>query len=431
MSFQATVYRVLIASPSDVSEERKAIQEAMHLWNTQNSEMFNIIFMPTMWETNSVPEMGARPQAKLNDQIVDKSDLLIGIFWTRLGTSTGIAESGTLEEIQRFIEGSKKVMIYFSNRPVSPQLYEPTQFMKLQEFKQECLSKGLLGDFTTEDELKRKITELLMKLAREAETRILPPDTRNKHREPQLEISLNDSVERLSLTRPGTFFTKEQHGFIVYDEIDEYLQKYITAEDVEQYNENIPEEEHVDRYNESLEVYNRVQNGRLNLKVSISNVGTLKANNIFCTMRFPSELLVIEKDTHEDWEKPSKPDFPVNPLVRAMEKYHKDLREKLLPTYGILANLRSFDHLTTNLYRDVKYTRLLPAAHSNWRLNVAENAVTIQVNSLLHTKRYTFDEEIEVIPLQLGEFPIEIEMICEEMEIPIRCSFPISVVNAN
>jgi hypothetical protein len=39
---------------------------------------------------------------------------LIGVFWTRVGTPTGIAESGTLEEIERVAAEGKLVMLYFS-----------------------------------------------------------------------------------------------------------------------------------------------------------------------------------------------------------------------------------------------------------------------------------------------------------------------------
>ncbi|NRS14940.1 hypothetical protein HP398_00645 [Brevibacillus sp. HB1.4B] len=89
MAKQAPFYRILIASPSDLHKERKVIRDAINTWNTQNADIFNIIFLPTMWETNTVPTMGDRPQEIINQQIVDKSDLLLGVFWTRIGSPTG------------------------------------------------------------------------------------------------------------------------------------------------------------------------------------------------------------------------------------------------------------------------------------------------------------------------------------------------------
>lgn len=131
MSFSATVYRILIASPSDLTEEREAIKNNINLWNTQNSEQYKVVFMPTMWETNTTPRAGERPQEIINNQIVDKSDLLIGVFWTRIGSPTGVAESGTIEEIQRFIDSKKIASLYFSNKPIPPDGLNVEQFQKL------------------------------------------------------------------------------------------------------------------------------------------------------------------------------------------------------------------------------------------------------------------------------------------------------------
>lgn len=46
--------------------------------------------------------------------------MLIGMFWTKLGTSTGVAESGTVEEINQLVEQQKPALLYFSNRPIDP-----------------------------------------------------------------------------------------------------------------------------------------------------------------------------------------------------------------------------------------------------------------------------------------------------------------------
>src|SRR3990172_1493833 len=122
MSIQATVYRVLIASPSDVLSERKAISEVLYAWNALNSVAMNIVLLPVMWETHSAPEMGGRPQEIINKQLVRDCDFLIGTFWTRIGTHTGVAESGTVEEIREFLKAGKPVMLYFSTAPVVPDI---------------------------------------------------------------------------------------------------------------------------------------------------------------------------------------------------------------------------------------------------------------------------------------------------------------------
>ena len=46
MSYQATVYRVLIASPSDVPDERQIIPEVIHGWNDLHSVDMAVVLLP-------------------------------------------------------------------------------------------------------------------------------------------------------------------------------------------------------------------------------------------------------------------------------------------------------------------------------------------------------------------------------------------------
>ena len=120
VTYAATVVKVMIASPSDVLEERRVIREAIDVWNTINADDRKIVLMPLGWETHSSPEMGDRPQAIINEQLLKDADLLVAVFWTRLGSPTGTAPSGTVEEIEKHLAASKPAMIYFSKGARSP-----------------------------------------------------------------------------------------------------------------------------------------------------------------------------------------------------------------------------------------------------------------------------------------------------------------------
>ncbi len=41
--------------------------------------------------------MGVRPQEAINTQLVRQRYILVGMFWTKIGGDTGVAESGTVE----------------------------------------------------------------------------------------------------------------------------------------------------------------------------------------------------------------------------------------------------------------------------------------------------------------------------------------------
>src|ERR1700693_2712688 len=91
--------------------------------------------------------LGTRPQQALNEQLVSKCDILLGMFWTRIGTSTGVAESGTVEEIDEFVAASKPALLYFSRRPVDPTKIDTKQLNRLKAFKKHTLTNALTGEF--------------------------------------------------------------------------------------------------------------------------------------------------------------------------------------------------------------------------------------------------------------------------------------------
>src|SRR6266852_236273 len=120
MSFKSETYRVLIASPSDLAEERRAATEAVNEWNAPHAAAESVVLLPVKWETHATPQSGVRPQDAINRQLVRDCDILVGMFSTKIGTSTGVAESGTVEEIDQFVSVGKPALLYFSNRPIDP-----------------------------------------------------------------------------------------------------------------------------------------------------------------------------------------------------------------------------------------------------------------------------------------------------------------------
>ncbi len=146
MPYQATVYNVMIASPSDVESERKLAREVIFEWNSLHSKDKNIVLMPIGWDTHTAPEMGAHPQIIIDKQILRNADLLVGIFLHRLGTPTLDAQSGTAHEIDSHTSSGKPAMIYFLEEKVDPSKFDTKQYEKLMTFKEDMKKKGLLHE---------------------------------------------------------------------------------------------------------------------------------------------------------------------------------------------------------------------------------------------------------------------------------------------
>jgi hypothetical protein len=155
--FQATACNVMIASPGDIQIERNIVREVVHEWNTVNAMSRNAVLLPVGWETHSTPLQGDRPQAIINGQLLKDADLLIAAFWTRLGTPTGKAASGTVEEIEEHIKAGKPALLYFSTAPVAPESLDPDQYQALKQFKSECRDRGLYHTYDSPTEFRDKV----------------------------------------------------------------------------------------------------------------------------------------------------------------------------------------------------------------------------------------------------------------------------------
>lgn len=135
MPFRATAYRLLFSAPGDVSDEDiAAATRAVERWNALYGVGSAAVVIPTTWIDHSAARFGDRPQSVLNEQLVDTSDIVIAIFWNRLGSPTGEAESGTIEEVARAHSRGAYVGILRCERPVKQDEVDPEQLTRLREY---------------------------------------------------------------------------------------------------------------------------------------------------------------------------------------------------------------------------------------------------------------------------------------------------------
>ncbi|MEB2308491.1 MAG: hypothetical protein OZ917_04225 [Candidatus Brocadiaceae bacterium] len=164
-------YRCLLISPSDVEEERKGLAGTVDHWNAQIGDALGARVELVMWEIHSALDMSAPPQKILNSQIVDDCDFAVAVFWHRLGTPTENFSSGSIEEIEKIRASRKRILIYFSSRPIPQEALAINQYQLLQEIKNNYQQQGLLGTYSDTENLKQQfilhltkiITELLSK----------------------------------------------------------------------------------------------------------------------------------------------------------------------------------------------------------------------------------------------------------------------------
>lgn len=144
------ILQVFVASPNDVAEERATLEDVIRELNITWSKELGIYLELVKWETHAYPSVGTDPQAIINEELGDNYDIFIGIMWTRFGTPTGRAGSGTSEEFQRAYSRYQnnpdqiRIMFYFKDAPIPPSKLDPEQLASIKAFQTELGDQGTL-----------------------------------------------------------------------------------------------------------------------------------------------------------------------------------------------------------------------------------------------------------------------------------------------
>ncbi|WP_143052456.1 hypothetical protein [Streptomyces sp. cf386] len=161
MSLQTTTVAVLIASPGDTRAERTAVEEAILNWNSDHTLRSKVHLLPLRWELDATPLLGrGSAQEVINRQFADSADIVIGLFYSRVGQPTANAASGTVEEIERAIDRGAAVGVFCSSAPL-PNDVDVDQLSALREFQTSLQARGLLGSYASPEDLKTRVRSLL------------------------------------------------------------------------------------------------------------------------------------------------------------------------------------------------------------------------------------------------------------------------------
>lgn len=130
------------------------------------------------WEVDASPGLHLEgPQGLIDDGMrMEDADLVIGIFWNRLGTPVPEAESGTAHELRRAwsqwrTAGRPQVFVYFCERKVRLKtVTEAAQLHALFRFREAIPAEQMRWQYATtmdfERDVRQHLTRYLLRLAR-------------------------------------------------------------------------------------------------------------------------------------------------------------------------------------------------------------------------------------------------------------------------
>lgn len=363
---------------------------------------------------------------------IDISDYYILILGLRYGSETSAGISFTQKEYEYALECKIPILTFLLDENTSlPKDRRDNDLTKINNFRTTVLKNSKMSDFwTNSDELTKKVSIALMKqimqkpgigwirgdqavsaelseeltqlskenrnlrdLIKELESKISP-------KAPKIEITLN------AVTVDNKFDSYKREPLpekIDINNIEEHLKEHITEDEINQYNNNIPSQVEIDEYNNQYEGFYKTKNYSSGLIIKICNLGTVKANNLYIDMKFPDGVLVVDNDREN--EEPKNP-VPFTPIRWAQTKYEKTIKNPLVRT------------LATAVLSGPKFKmpKIRPITQT-WWTELDGNDLTIKINSLLHTRCMSFDDEYLIVPLRIGKHKVEVSIICEEFEI--------------
>ncbi len=211
MSRNPQILTVFVASPSDVGDERVKLEEVVSELNVTWSRELDVLLELIAWETHTYPSMGKDAQDVINKQIPDDFDLFIGIVWSRFGTPTSRAGSGTEEEFRRAKERYNKdndsvdIMMYFKDEALPPSQIDISQLDKVNSFRNELGGEegGLYWNFKDLSEFEKLVRMHLARQVQKIKNRIpkqeLSDSTTSDSSEEKFELDGDDDVGILDL----------------------------------------------------------------------------------------------------------------------------------------------------------------------------------------------------------------------------------------
>ena len=157
-----TQYRAVLASPSDVQNEREIVRGVIDRMNRETANPAGLHVELVRWETHVAPGFHpAGPPGRIDPVLrIEEADLFIGIFWRTFGTPTHDGTTGTEHEFNMAYQSWKQfqrpqIMFYFNDESYKPRnSTEATQWAKVLEFKERFPSEGLWWNYAGESQFK-------------------------------------------------------------------------------------------------------------------------------------------------------------------------------------------------------------------------------------------------------------------------------------
>lgn len=174
MPYESVTLVMLISAPSDVpQDDLQTVTDTISRWNFRSGRDMSapVTVVPISWSQHSYSVFGVRPQEALNEQLVEVADFGFAMFANRLGTPTGVAPSGTAEEIEALHAADKHVsVVRNTDVPMRPGRAAAEERLRLETYLDDIMNdqRGLVYPYRSPERLASQLENLLHDQAKRA-----------------------------------------------------------------------------------------------------------------------------------------------------------------------------------------------------------------------------------------------------------------------
>lgn len=427
----STKYQVFLSSTySDLVDERESIIKAI-------LEMYHI---PIGMEMFSAED---EDQWEIIRRTIEVSDYYVLVLGLRYGSKTSEGISFTRKEYEYALEKNIPILAFVMKDTVPlPKDKRDDDLSEINAFRELVLKNSRMAQFwETKDQLIRNVSISLMKQimqkpgigwirgdnarADEALSKELTALSREnrelRERVIELESKISSKIPDIgvNIVPPvvdehfNSYKKTEMPEPLRFEDIEDHLFGFVTKQDIEEYNSLIPSQKDLDDYNKECEAFYKIKNYSTALVIEVANRGSAKASNIFVDIDFPEEVIIYK--IGKKHSEPKNP-IPINPIKRAQNEYEEKLREQasslsaLHSRFVRINELMGRSHVAHSGFDVPNYNSIDRVL----RTNLEGRRITIKIDSLLHTRSMTFDDEYMIVPLIQGKIAIEVCVICED-----------------
>ena len=211
--------------------------------------------------------------------------------------------------------------------------------------------------------------------------------SKSEIRKPLLKVSFSEDL---------SFSIKIPKKRIRIEKPIEDVSSYAEKNQNQMYNRKLSSQEQYNRYNDEIYPSKYVELNAKSLKISLSNIGNIKATLIDVEVKLPNEIAIFSSLAS------ISRDGRLNEPDDCIDVYEN---QEMRPI-------------------DVKGLSQRSHWYSDWKLS-ANNTLKLSLDVLIHTK--SNQANIVLLPLAKGSFEIEIKCLCNEYHEPVIETIPVMI----